>query len=975
MASRFLAIAALAGLAVATASSAVGPVQLAGTRLRTAPGSAHLYAIGTRSAQQRQSATAAKLDSVLADLTRHAAAVRPQQAVADLHSLSPAARFAKASPQSPALVLIDATTRGNPAALKSALVALGLQRPSMYANDVGGWLPVSQLEAAAASPEVTVLRAAMSRTRTGAVTSQGDFAQRSSVVRADYPTLTGAGVTVGILSDSFNCYGIYAEPGSGVPVSGSQGYAPNGFTADFATDVSTLDLPGTVNVFADADCLSYGAPTQVPFSDEGRAMLQIVYDVAPGASLAFYTAANSEADFASAIGQMAAAGIKVMADDVIYYDEPFFQDGLVAQAVDSAQASGVTYFSAAGNDGNLAYQNTSPNFSIISSDGPTRGERMLNFDTTGNTYATALPITVPPIPPGAYLAVVVEWDQPYVTGAPTSPGSDSSVDLCVSGATGGVSITDYDGNPVSCTGPSTVATDPYQIMIIGNPANAASSTPQQNLFLNIGLAPNTRGLVVPGRIIVAVEDDGLGSSIDAFATHSPTLQGHPGASGAAAVGAAFYFETPQCGTTPALLEAFSSQGGLPILFSSAGVRLATPVTRQKPDFVGPDGVNNTFLGFTLASAGITGANGLLNTSIAACQNDPSYPNFFGTSAATPHAAGIAALMLQANPTLTPSQVFNALRYSALPMSGATPNFNSGYGFIQADAALVVPIVSLTKPSIALGSSSTLNWWTAYATSCTASGAWSGAPATSGSVLVAPTAPGTYTYTLTCVNAFGSSASGSAKLTVTSGIPPTAPILYLSSGRATVGTPIVINWSSASTTGCTASGSWSGPHASVGSVAYTPTVLGTETFMLYCTSAGGDSPTSSAILTVVPKLSAPVAPTLTLAETTIPASTTTTISWNSPTATSCTATGNGPTTTLGSWAGTLSPNGSSSQTPTSAGSYVYTLTCSNAEGTSPSTTVTLTVTKSNDTGGSGALDWFALLGLGSLTLIRARCRRC
>ena len=98
-------------------------------------------------------------------------------------------------------------------------------------------------------------------------------------------------------------------------------------------------------------------------------MLQIVHDVAPGASLAFYTAENSEADFANGIGQLAAsvesggAGAKVIVDDVGYFDEPFYQDGVVAQAIDAVVAQGVAYFSAAGNDGTLAYDNDTPKFS------------------------------------------------------------------------------------------------------------------------------------------------------------------------------------------------------------------------------------------------------------------------------------------------------------------------------------------------------------------------------------------------------------------------------------------------------------------------------------------------------------------------------------------------------------------------------------------------------------------------------------
>jgi len=975
---RFFAIGAVAACAAAAAASSnVAVPRPNGLHAVAAAGSARLYAIGTRSAAQRQSASAAKMDSVLADLSRHAPSARPASRLSDLHSLSPAARFRQFSANGKPLVLIDAVTRGDPQQLKAALMSLGLERPSVYSNDVGGWLPVDQIEAAAARGELASIRAAMPRRRVGAVTSQGDFAQRSSVVRTNFPTITGTGVTVGVLSDSFNCYAVYAAPGSGVPVSGNEGYAPNGFTADYATDVSTGDLPAGVNVLEEADCLGYfSAPqtpltsTNPPLTDEGRAMLQIVHDVAPGANLAFYTAENSEADFAVGIGKLAAAGAKVIADDVGYFDEPFYQDGLVAQAVDAVEAQGVAYFSAAGNDGALSYENTAPSFTAVSSSGPTSGEHLLNFDLTGATDTTTLPITVPAIPPGDFLAVVVEWDQPYVTGAPDSGGASSSIDLCVTGGTGSDSITDYDGNAVSCTGPNALGADSYQIMIIGNPANAAGNTQQQNFNITVGLAANSKGTIAPGRIIVSVEDGGLGSTINAFTTNSATIQGHPGAAGAAAVGAALYFDTPQCGTTPAQLEFFSSVGGAPILFNVAGMRLVTPILRQKPNFVGPDGGNDTFLGFTLASGGYTGSNGLWNTTISACQNDPSYPNFFGTSAATPHAAGIAALMLQADPTATPAQIYNSLQASAVPMSGTTPNFESGYGFLRADTALVVPTLSLAAATIPLGGSDTISWSSIHAASCTASGSWSGAQAPTGSAVLQPTVAGAATYTLTCFDSAGVFAANSIVLTTTSGAVP-AVTLTAAAPSLHVGQSTTLSWSSTGATSCLASGSWSGTLAASGTQTITATVLGPETFNLACSGLGGTSVAKPVTLSVTSAVGKPAAPTITLGAATIPADTTTSISWASSNAGDCSASGNANADQTG-WYGTLASSGTYSITPTTTGTFTYSLTCSNAAGESPTTTVTLTVTDSANTkGGGGALDPLALLCLSGLMLARMR----
>ena len=778
METRFLAIGTLTVLSTVAAAAAVSSWRHGALHLQAAPGAQHLLVFGSRG-DPAQSSSAVKFDGPLADLSRHASLARPGHAIDDLRSLAPAVKFKLAADGTP-LVLIDAVTLGDPQQLKAALVASGLQQAAVYSNDVSGWLPVAQLKTAEAQAEVHALRASLWRARSGAITSQGDFAQHSDVVRSAN-SLSGAGVTVGVLSDSYDCYSVYAS--SGVPASGNAGYASNGFLATAADDISSGDLPATVNILKDADCPNYGAPTQLPFGDEGRAMMQIVHDVAPGAALAFYTAEGGEADYASGIGKLATAGAKVIVDDVGYFDEPFFQDGLIAQAVDAVNAQGVAYFSAAGNDGNssgsnvaLAYDNNAPSFATVSSAAPNSGEHLLNFDTSKATTTTKLPVTIASLVPGEFVAIVVEWDQPYVTGATGSGGATTQIDVCITGASGTDQIEGYATNPIvssagTCSGANKLGSDPYQILIVGNPANAAGNTASETINIQVGVM---NGTPAPGRIKLAVEDDGAGSKITAFGTNSATLQGHPGAAGAFAVGAAFYFDTPACGTTPAQIEPFSSSGGDPILFDVTGTRLATPIARQKPDAVGPNGGNDTFLGFTLADQGLTG--GMLNTTIASCQNNPSFPNFFGTSAAAPHVAGIAALLLEADAAATPTQIFTALRSTALAMGSPSPNVNSGYGFVQADAALATiphkavakpaaPTLALSPTSITLKGSTTITWSSVDAASCLASGNWSGTLASAGTQTLTPTSAGTDSYTLVCSNGAGASAATTVTLTV------------------------------------------------------------------------------------------------------------------------------------------------------------------------------------------------------------------
>jgi subtilisin family serine protease len=172
-----------------------------------------------------------------------------------------------------------------------------------------------------------------------------------------------------------------------------------------------------------------------------------------------------------------------------------------------------------------------------------------------------------------------------------------------------------------------------------------------------------------------IVDTGETIVFDEFATDSGASYGHPLARGAAAVGAAYYEDTPAFGTPPPVVEGSSSAGGGAILFDTSGVRLATPDVRQQPLITAPDGGDTSFFG----------------------GSDPDtigFPNFFGTSAAAPHAAAVTALMLAYRPTITPDAAYEALIASAIDMDDPSTagvdvgfDFGTGFGLIQADAAL------------------------------------------------------------------------------------------------------------------------------------------------------------------------------------------------------------------------------------------------------------------------------------------------
>ena len=519
--------------------------------------------------------------------------------------------------------VIDAVASGDVHALQADLEALGMQGAVAFGRIVSGQLPISAIESMAALGSLQFARPAYATTNVGLVTSQGDQAIRADVARANFG-VDGTGVTVGALSDSFDCLG------------------------GAAADLASGDL-SPVTVVEELPNCSEGA-------DEGRAVLQLVHDVAPGASLAFATAFTGQAAFASNILALQAAGAGVIGDSVIYFAEPMFQDGIIAQAIDSVQGMGVPYFSSAGNQARQSYESSFRAGPVFAAGAfPSAfgapfffGGTAHNFDP-GPDEDVFQRITVPA---GTGFIISFQWDSPFASVCPGCPGSPNDLDIYVFNDP---PTTVLAGGVIGNTGG-----DAVEVFGIFNPPG--SGVTAFNIMITNFDGPDPQ-------LIKYVRFGGSSVTINEFDTRSSTIYGHANATGAAAVGAAFYGDTPEFGVSPPLLEPFSSAGATPILFDTAGNRLTIPQIRLKPEIVAPDGTNTTFF-------------------IPGVDVEPDgFPNFFGTSASAPHAAAVAALMLQAAPTTAPERVYEILKTTAIDMGPPGFDFDSGFGLIQADQAV------------------------------------------------------------------------------------------------------------------------------------------------------------------------------------------------------------------------------------------------------------------------------------------------
>jgi Subtilase family len=536
----------------------------------------------------------------------------------------------------------------------------------------------------------------------GDVVSEGDSQLRAAEARSGFG-LDGSGVTVGILSDSFD-----------QATSDASGKGP--IATHAPGDVASGDLPGPGNPCGESTPVNVlenlsGSAEEEP-ADEGRGMAQIVHDLAPRASLAFASAFNGELSFARNIERLAkpvsegGAGAKAIADDVAYLDEPFFQDGPVAAAINRVAAAGVDYFTAAGNDNLIEEPEPGVKNDIASWEAPAfrdseacpaslvvlseevkeeeeelgieppnlglNAQHCMDFNPGSGTGANnpdeTFGITVPE---EGELALDLQWAEPW-------GGVSTDIDVYLLDEAGDVvevEPTPGESFPVgSAEDNVNRSQEPFEFFEWEN------TGPEQEVQVVInrysGGNPRLKFALLDARKPPTATEYPESEGGD---TVGPTIFGHSGAASAESVGAIKY----NAASAP---EKYSSRG--PVIHYFGPVTGTTPAAPLGPQTISKPDVVATDCGATTFFAQLVGGTW----------------RFCGTSAAAPHAAAVAALMLQANSSLSPAQVRGALATSATPVGSFGPDA-VGAGLVNAFGAVESvappPTITITKPPAAI----------------------------------------------------------------------------------------------------------------------------------------------------------------------------------------------------------------------------------------------------------------------------------
>ncbi len=562
-------------------------------------------------------------------------------------------------------------------------------------NSVSVLASLTEIDALTQMPgvrHIALARRAIHRQQ-GTSPNEADHSMQTDLARAQ-TGLTGNGVKIGVLA--LSCNQSAAFQAAGVVTNGNLTMLPDQVSGDLPASIQLVD-PGPAPGFILPDGSSFDPGSD--YNDEGAAMMELIHDIAPNASLAFASGEYDQTTFAANITKLQQANCKITVDDVGYPDEPFFQDGPVAQAIRTGFNKGIAHFSAVGNDGDAGVLGS---YSPINSAAPTDP----NFVYPSGNYfhqwniSTATPGFLPiDVPDGSGINVILQWNQPFMS---YGLGAGSTVDLDLllffdtSDPTAYIaSSADPQGSPGAPSG------DPIEIIDPVMYTNNTGATQRVYLAIN---SPN--GNVAATQFRVVIQSD-LQLSFPSGGAGQMTAFGHTTLPETIAVGAIFFPDIDSGGKVinpgedpnAVNAELFSSKGGIvstgggvPFYFDTTGNPLPNaPQLRDAPAIAAPDGCSTTFFGnpYT-ATVGTTTYN--LQFS------------FSGTSAAASNAAAVAALLLERASLSTPTQLRLALQatatdiVAAAPVSAVGPDDLTGAGLISGlDAVNAVPGI-LTNPS-------------------------------------------------------------------------------------------------------------------------------------------------------------------------------------------------------------------------------------------------------------------------------------
>jgi uncharacterized repeat protein (TIGR01451 family) len=431
----------------------------------------------------------------------------------------------------------------------------------------------------------------------GALDSEGDFAHRADQLRA--LGINGAGIRIGVISDSERF---------------------------LAASQATNDLPAGVTVVASG--------IAVNDTGEGTAMMEIIHDLAPQAQLFFATGNGGQATMAANINLLAGApnNCDIIVDDLTYFAEPVFQDGVIARAVNDVAAAGVLYLSSAGNSGNLN-DGQSGVWEGDFADGGTLalvGAGRIHDFGGGTTFNRIVSTG------GNNRPITLKWSDPL--GA---SGNDYDLFILNPAMTAVVAsstnVQNGNDDPIESLGTNGInANDRIVILRRNGSAVRALHLNTNRGRLAIGTAGQTYGHNAAAGAVTLAQVDVRAAGAQRFDSGVVTQVRTTSSDGPRRM----FFDRNGNALTPGN-----------VLFATNGGQVL-----QKPDLAA-------------AACGVTTV--------------PGFNPFCGTSAAAPHAAAIAGLLLSFNTALTPAQLRTALGAGAFDIEAAGVDRDSGAGIAMA----------------------------------------------------------------------------------------------------------------------------------------------------------------------------------------------------------------------------------------------------------------------------------------------------